>query len=133
MSAAIDIAQYLADQGHGTAGTDILAHSTPDSPSTMTSVYTFGSPMSLRSHGKGSSKAVWGIKENIQVQYRSKSRLSADTNMRSIFDTLESAGGFTVNGTEYLFVECTRFPGQLRVDDNDRVVFFAEFRTIARA
>ena len=134
MGAAIDIANYLDTQGLGTAGTNIFAHVTPDKPNSLISVYAFGSPMALRSHGKGSSNSVWAIKENLQVQYRNKNRLTADTTMRTIFEKLESAGGFTAtDGNEYLFIECTRFPGQLRVDENDRSIFFAEFRCVYRS
>ncbi len=134
MGAAIDIANYLGTQGLGTAGTDIFAHRTPNSPNAMMSVYTFGSPMAFKSHGKGATKAVWAIKENIQVQYRHKKRASAVTKMRTVFEKLESAGGFTAtDGNEYLYIECTRFPGQLRVDENDRTIFFAEFRCVYRS
>ncbi len=134
MGAAIDIANYLGTQGLGTAGTDIFAHTTPNSPNAMMSVYTFGSPMSLKSHGKGATKAVWAIKENIQVQYRHKKRATASSTMRTVFDKLESAGGFTAtDGNEYLYIECTRFPGQLKVDENDRAIFYAEFRCVYRS
>jgi len=133
MGAAIDIASFLAAEGHGTIGTDVWAHSTPNTPNALISVYSFGSPMSLKSHGKGSAVAVWAIKENLQVQNRHTSRSTADSTARSIFNTLESNGGFTQDGTIYLYIECTRFPGQLRVDDNDRTIFYAEYRCIYRS
>ncbi len=125
---AFDFVTYLADNGFGTAGTDLWAHITPDSPDVSVSVFEFSGPPNLKTHG-----GIWAQRGNIQIQTRNIDVKVCAQTCASIFTFLDRKKRFSVNGFQYLYITGERSPTKLKVDERNRTYFYCEFSATRRA
>ena len=123
-SPAADVAEYLANQGHGTLADDIWINSMPDG-----SGYQKDNIIVLTDlHGTAPDNAMGGLvleTPNVQVRTRNNSRLTSHQKCYNVFETLNHAK-FTINSRDY-WIEAMHQPGYLLADGNDRTHFVCTF------
>jgi hypothetical protein len=126
MSFASDFALRIESLGYGTTAVDIWVHITPDKPDTAISCFEFSGLPTDKSHGEVVLEGSY-----VQVQVRAINVGTVQDLIKRIFTSLDYSA-FNVGGVEYLYVEGTRSPGKMKVDENNRTTFYCEFKASRR-
>lgn len=115
MSAAYDVAAYLATLGYGTVGTSIRVNFVADSPDNQVSVYEYGGAQSGLGHGNPDADALEQV--FLQIRVRNLSASTAQSTAYAIYKALDGKGDVTVGTVVYLYFKALQPPYLLERDD----------------
>lgn len=125
-----DVVAYLDSGSTGiAAGTDLFAHTLPETTGVAVGVFEREGPAPVRSFGAGSTPMQRGL---VQVLVRSTAPANGEsvavpTAARALADTcwsrLEGIANTTLSGSTYLRAEPTSSPYALTRDEAGRIVF----------
>ena len=118
-----ELANYLANQGFGTLGTDIFVNKLPETPDDVIAVVRSGS----RPPVQVLSGEIVIDEVGIQVQVRGTSVADTFQKISSIRDTLIQLYNTQVGAYNVLGVISVGTPLVLRWDERNRVVYIANF------
>jgi hypothetical protein len=122
MPAAYDMATYLAAQGHGTVGTDIIVGAMPDGADSCVAVYDWG--------GAAWDKAIGHERPLVQARVRSATYAAGLTKCYDIAKELHKLTNETINTHLYKYVAVIVPPRFETPDRNDRCEFSITFEII---
>lgn len=119
---AVDIAQYLHQNGVGTWRSTIFAGQMPEEIDTVLCVYPYG--------GDPADLIVPLEFPRIQVRTRSKVYTTAYDLCYAAFQMLHQKTDITINGVLYKRIDATQSPQLMGKDEVQRFNFFCNFRLI---
>jgi Bacteriophage minor capsid protein len=126
MAMVDEIADYLAANGFGTVGTNIFTFHMPTTPDVCLSVHQFamGPPIITM------DRTVKSEQVGLQIQSRALTDQAAETNLYAVFAALAAIANVTIGSTRYQGITGKRSPEQLKIDQDNRVVFYCEFTVL---
>jgi hypothetical protein len=127
MAAPDQIADYLITQSIGTAvGTDVFVHQLPQSPDVAFMVAQFAMGGTIRTMPAGAQGRI-GEQVGLQIQCRAADRATAEANAYAVYKLLDGIVNTTIGGTLYFGILGKRSPQQLKIDQQQRFVWYVEF------
>lgn len=110
-----DIAEHLADNGHGTVGTDIFLGHMPNAPANCMAIYQDGGT---------APEVVGGIEHpRLIVRVRNESYSTGFANAQAVMGALHTEGELTINGHRYLYIRAVGSVNFLGMDERRRSLF----------
>ncbi len=124
---AVDaLADYYANQGGGTVGTNIFTHQMPANPDINVTFFQYPGGATEWTYGTRIAENVM-----IQVQTRALTRAVSEAKCYDVFKRFDGLAGIVLNEVRYYFIRGTKAPSLLRVDSSDTAtelpVFYCEF------
>lgn len=112
-----------------TFGTDLFVGREPAEPNDCVTIFdTSGQPPQLTLEEEGATLNY----DSFQIRVRNTSYRDGWDVIESIQDLLHGRANETWNGTMYSVIFCSSGPALLEWDENDRVKFIINYRTIRR-
>lgn len=120
MSLALDIITYLAQQGHGTYGTDLFRGGLPADPTAAVAVIP---TVGLADDYIQESSDPAYQNPRFQVLVRAATYDAAEVKAEAVYAALARVTNTTLSGTRYLSLRPLQQPFLLRRDENRNVEF----------
>jgi hypothetical protein len=127
MTMGVEVAAYLAAEGHGTVGTDIFENDMPDVPVELYVVFEYAGSLPLR------TQEIPGIayeRPRGQVQCRAATRAAGRANIEKAFKSLDHVGNQTLTGTRYVSIDPLQSPFLLSTNAQDESIFVFNFECV---
>jgi hypothetical protein len=126
VTAATDLAAYIAANTSFTVGTDLYIGRIPDQSGTVAAVYELTSePPVYTASGTGVPVLE---RPRVMVYVRANDYATARSTIETIWQLLQQVVNETLSGTYYTRVEAVGSPIALERDASDRMLFSANFQ-----